>query len=132
MSRRSLLMLAFVVSATGVETIAQPLPGIERVGWLQGCWEAGSPERTVEEYWMAPRGGSTIGMSRTIAGGRAVEYELILLLVQDGKLGIRRILPVTRRRSSSPSPSTMAWSCSRIWRTTFHSASATSGMVLTR
>lgn len=67
MSRRSLLTLAFVVSATGAETVAQPLPGIERVGWLQGCWEAGSPERTVEEYWMAPRGGSMIGMSRTIA-----------------------------------------------------------------
>lgn len=52
---------------------------IGRVAWLQGCWEAAMGERIVEEQWMAPRGTSMVGVSRTVRGDRLVEYELIVI-----------------------------------------------------
>jgi hypothetical protein len=59
---------------------SQEQPGVVvRVAWLQGCWEAASAQRTVEEQWMAPRGGSMLGMSRTVRGGRLAGHELIVL-----------------------------------------------------
>lgn len=53
--------------------------GIERLGWLAGCWEFTTGERTVEEQWMAPRGNSMMGMSRTVRAGRLVAWETVLL-----------------------------------------------------
>lgn len=51
-------VLATTVAAPGGE---QESEGIERVAWLEGCWEMVSPQRTIEEQWMAPRGGSCSG-----------------------------------------------------------------------
>ena len=45
--------------------VLQPA-GIQRVAWLQGCWETRSPQRTIEEQWMAPRGGSMIGSDSSV------------------------------------------------------------------
>jgi hypothetical protein len=58
---------------------AQQPPGIEQVAWLQGCWASSSAQRTVEEQWMAPRGGSMIGMGRTVRGSELVEYEIVVI-----------------------------------------------------
>jgi hypothetical protein len=60
--------------------------GVERVAWLQGCWELSSEQRTVEEQWMAPRGGSMIGMGRTVRGAALVEYEFIVIRQQGDRL----------------------------------------------
>jgi uncharacterized protein DUF6265 len=70
--------LAAVLVIFSAAVIAQP-QGIQRVAWLQGCWELSSPERTVEEQWMAPRARSMIGMSRTVRGGKLVAYEMVLI-----------------------------------------------------
>jgi hypothetical protein len=59
---------------------------IDRVAWLQGCWESVSPQRTVEEQWMSPRGRSMIGVGRTVRGDALVEYELVVLREQGGQL----------------------------------------------
>jgi hypothetical protein len=40
--------------------------GIERASWLQGCWELTSAGRSVEESWTAAKGGTMIGVSRTL------------------------------------------------------------------
>jgi hypothetical protein len=71
-----LLAVLFVATAGMQER------GIERVRWLQGCWEAVSPQRTIEDQWMPPRGGSMVGVSRTVRGNTLVEYELIVLREQ--------------------------------------------------
>ena len=59
----------------------QSLP-IERMAWLQGCWESSSSQRTVEEQWMAPRGGIMLGMGRTVRGSTLVEYEMVIIREQ--------------------------------------------------
>ena len=81
----SLALLIFFTSAPATVLSQQP-PGIERIAWLQGCWETTSPQRTIEEQWMAPRGGSMIGMGRTVRGGALVEYELVVIRQQGNQL----------------------------------------------
>ena len=66
----------------GMVTVAAAQPaatGLSRVAWMQGCWETTSPQRTIDEHWMSPRGGSMLGMSRTVRDGRLVEHELMIL-----------------------------------------------------
>lgn len=65
---------------------AQPPAAVERLTWLQGCWEATAPQRTVEEHWMAPRGGSMVAMSRTVRADRLTGHELVVLRELDGGL----------------------------------------------
>jgi hypothetical protein len=77
-----LTMTAWMWSAQGT---AQALT-IDKVGWLQGCWQLISGERVVEEQWMAPRAKSMLGMGRTIRGDTLVEYESVLIKEQDGRL----------------------------------------------
>ena len=52
---------------------------VERLAWMAGCWELDTGQRTVEEQWMAPRGGAMIGMSRTVRADRLVGWELVVI-----------------------------------------------------
>jgi hypothetical protein len=52
---------------------------IDRAGFLQGCWERRAANRVVEEQWMKPRGGSMLGMSRTVRGDTLIEWEFLRL-----------------------------------------------------
>jgi hypothetical protein len=60
--------------------------GIQRVAWLQGCWEAATEDGAIEEHWMAPRGTSMVGVGRTVRGGELVEYELMVLREEGERL----------------------------------------------
>ena len=60
---------------------------IAQAGWLAGCWTmttgpsraASRERRTVTEYWLGPDGGTMMGLSRTVSGGKTVEYEFLLI-----------------------------------------------------
>jgi hypothetical protein len=65
-----------------------PGTGIDRLAWLQGCWEAVSDDRIIEEHWMAPRGESMLGVSRTIRDGSLVAYELLVVREQGDRLAL--------------------------------------------
>lgn len=54
-------------------------PSIGDLSWMAGCWKGGWVGRTVTEYWLPPAGGTMIGVSRTVADERTIEYEFILL-----------------------------------------------------
>jgi len=86
MRLRSLALAGALASACGAAAQEKPAVAIDRVAWLQGCWESVTPQRTVEENWMSPRGRSMIGVGRTVRGDRLVEYELVVLREQDGRL----------------------------------------------
>ena len=47
--------------------------------WLAGCWEMSAGELVIEEQWMVVRGGTMLGMSRTVRGSELAGYELLLL-----------------------------------------------------
>ena len=76
-------IIAAVVLFLPVEAgLSQTVTGIHRAAWLQGCWEYTTPARSVEELWTTARGGSMIGVGRTIRGGKMISYEMIVLREQ--------------------------------------------------
>lgn len=70
--------------------VAEPASGQEsplgQLDWMAGCWERASGDLVVEERWLSPRGGLTLGVSRTLRGGRAVGWEF--LRISEGEDGI--------------------------------------------
>jgi hypothetical protein len=72
--------MALQTAATG------PATRVEQVGWLAGCWEYSTAQRTVEEQWMAPRGHTMLSAGRTTQGDTLAEYEMVLIREQGGRL----------------------------------------------
>jgi hypothetical protein len=53
--------------------------------WLSGCWASERGESGSGEQWSAPAGGAMLGTSRTVRGGRTIEYEFVIIReVQNG------------------------------------------------
>ena len=83
--RRLLLCIvsAVLVSllAPSMGTQAQtttPAPTISDLSWLAGDWQTAPGGRSqTDEHWTHPAGGSMLGMSRTVAGGRTYEFEYL-------------------------------------------------------
>ncbi len=72
---RVICTVAFVVSGNLVD--AQTRPQAADLAFLTGCWVFERGERTVEEHWLRPAGGSLMGVSRTVAGGKTTEFEFL-------------------------------------------------------
>jgi hypothetical protein len=79
---RQLVLLAVMMAPS----LASAQTSIDRVAWMQGCWQLMSGDRTVEEHWMSPRGGTMLGSARTVRAGKLVEHEFVLLAERDGRL----------------------------------------------
>jgi hypothetical protein len=79
----ALLLMALAGPAAHAQGASTPA---DRLGWLAGCWEARSATRVVEEQWMRPRGGSLLGMSRTVAADSTVAHELMRVVERGGRL----------------------------------------------
>jgi hypothetical protein len=79
----SVLLLAATMASQG------GLNSVTDLGWLSGCWQLSSGPRTVTEFWLPPDGGTMMGLSRTVSGGRTVEHEFLLL--RAGPRGIEYI-----------------------------------------
>lgn len=84
MTIRSLAGVLLVLAAETAS--AQIDKGIGRASWLRGCWEATTATGSVEENWMEPKGGSMIGVSRTIRDGKMTSYETIVLREEGDRL----------------------------------------------
>jgi hypothetical protein len=81
---RIVVLLTLLV---GLGSGAQPEPhGIQRLSWLQGCWESTAAGRTVEEIWTGPRGRSMLGVSRTVQRGELASYELVVVRERGDRL----------------------------------------------
>lgn len=52
---------------------------LDSLAWLGGCWNGSSDARVYQEQWMKPSGKTMLGMSRTVANGKTVEYEFLRL-----------------------------------------------------
>jgi hypothetical protein len=76
----------FTVTVPCASARAQGRPRIEQLAWLQGCWGSNAGPRIVEEQWMAPRGRSMLGMSRTVRGEALIGYEHVVIREQGERL----------------------------------------------
>ena len=53
-------------------------PSLTDISWISGDWQtAPGGRRQIEEHWTAAAGGSMMGVSRTIAGDKTVEFEYL-------------------------------------------------------
>ena len=73
-------MLMFAIA------LAAQMATVDQLAWLSGCWMLARPDGVTEEQWMKPAGGTMLGMSRTVKGGKMVEYEFLQLGDVNGKL----------------------------------------------
>ena len=74
---RGLMVLVLLSAAASSQTLDA---SVADAGWLAGCWAGGGGDTRSEEHWMAPDGGTMIGMNRTVKDGRTVAYELIRIV----------------------------------------------------
>jgi hypothetical protein len=75
---------ALLALAAGMAGAAEP---VAKFAWMQGCWQVNGAEAGTVEQWMAPAGGTLLGMSRTVRKGKTVEYEFVQIReVEPGKL----------------------------------------------
>ena len=81
--KKMILLLLAVFSIVFLEVLpGEKKPAIENLFWLSGCWDNGDTLRRYEEQWMKPAGNSMLGMSRTVAKGKTVEYEFLQIRQQ--------------------------------------------------
>jgi Domain of unknown function (DUF6265) len=67
-----------VTMSIGSPTTTTAPNDISQLNWIAGDWQSAPGGRTqVEEHWIQPAGGSMLGMSRTLAGSRTVEFEFL-------------------------------------------------------
>lgn len=60
-------------------TAAAAKPAVAELAWLAGTWSFERNGRVVTERWTAPAGGMMLGTSQTVAGGRTLDYEFVVL-----------------------------------------------------
>jgi hypothetical protein len=59
-------------------TMAEPPTTISELAWIAGDWQTPAGGKAqIEEHWTAPSGDTMIGVGRTIAGGKTVEFEYL-------------------------------------------------------
>ena len=53
-------------------------PTLTDIAWISGDWQtAPGGKRQIEEHWTQVAGGSIMGVSRTVAGDKTVEFEYL-------------------------------------------------------
>src|SRR5687767_1820225 len=59
-------------------TFSLQAPTLADLSWITGDWQtAPGGRRQIEEHWTTAAGGSMMGVSRTIAGDKTVEFEYL-------------------------------------------------------
>jgi hypothetical protein len=82
-----------------IATLIQAPGAVDRLSWIAGCWEGRTANRVYTEQWMKPDGGLMLGMSRTVIGDRATEFEF-LQIRQDGG-GVAYVAKPSRQAEAS-------------------------------
>ena len=83
MNGRNAVLAANIVAA--LIWVQQPAP-IDRVRYLQGCWERRANDRVVEEQWSRPMGGTMMGTGRTVVRDSVRSYEFTRIYTRGTRL----------------------------------------------
>jgi hypothetical protein len=78
----TLLATALAVAAAPARAADDPL------AWISGQWCGGNGDQRIEEFWLPAQGGGSVGLSRTIAGGRMISFEFMRIANIDGKVSL--------------------------------------------
>lgn len=72
----ALFALAVALLALAAPVRAQDMQP-SSLAWLAGCWRAENGEAGSGEHWLAPAGGTMLGVGRTVRQGKTVEHEFM-------------------------------------------------------
>lgn len=59
---------------------------IEKLAWLSGNWHQVKGAFEIEEYWMAPKGGTMLAINRSTKSGKTSEFGFLRIVERDGGL----------------------------------------------
>ena len=81
MKKTALCILLFAAAGANAQN------KLDQLAWLAGCWMQEGAEAGTTEQWMAPAGGTMVGMARTVKAGKTVEFEFMRIhAAPEGKL----------------------------------------------
>jgi len=69
-----ILLLCFLL-LSGAALAEEKAFTINDLAWLKGCWSLNRNGRETTEHWLKPAGGIMLGISRTVADGKTLEFE---------------------------------------------------------
>jgi hypothetical protein len=81
-NRNGLWALALACAAGPALAADDPL------AWIAGQWCGGDGDQRIEESWLPAQGGGSVGLSRTVAGGRMISFEFMRIANIDGKVSL--------------------------------------------
>jgi len=70
--------MGYAHAASTVASKAAPAPDtVAKLAWLTGCWQVDGAEPGSGEQWSTAAGGTMLGMSRTVKGGKTTAFEFV-------------------------------------------------------
>ena len=83
----TLLMILPLIRTGRTGQAAPILSDITQLAWISGDWQSAPGGRLqIEEHWTQPAGGSMLGMSRTVAGGKTAEFEFLRIEQRENEI----------------------------------------------
>jgi len=74
----TLIVIAALCGASVKQAGARSAADIAELSWISGDWQTAPGGRAqIEEHWIQPAGGTMMGVSRTVAGGKTAEFEFL-------------------------------------------------------
>lgn len=74
-----------LIAITGLGLFFAPIAlAGQPLGFLSGHWCQNTESNTIEEIWLPPSAGETVGMSRTLKDGKQVSFEFLRIARLDG------------------------------------------------
>jgi hypothetical protein len=67
---------------------------------MSGCWTMSRGPLIIEEHWSKPAGGTMLGFSRTLKGGRMVFHEF--MRIQESDRGIQYVARIGPESAGTP------------------------------
>ncbi len=72
------LLLVCSEGSSTPTSVAPATPDIADLAWISGDWQTPSGQKAqIEEHWTTPAGATMMGLSRTVAQGKTVEFEYL-------------------------------------------------------
>lgn len=69
-----------VLALAALPSVAAPVPqdsDLRSLAWMAGTWTGTADGTDTEEVWIAPKGGTMLGLHRDVANGRTVSFEFL-------------------------------------------------------
>jgi Domain of unknown function (DUF6265) len=80
-------LAALAIGCAPKQTPSTSAGPLAPTAFLEGAWL--SEDGETEEHWITPRGGTMLGVNRTVIDGRTVHHEFILIQAEDGEVVYR-------------------------------------------